>query len=237
MHVVVDNGILATLTIVILVAHNLHLAVLIANCQHGPIAIVSWAPTKPTDAGNALHTTGRAAGQRQALDAQLHLTIQEEIRIIFDFMQSLTHCKVALIVVEMTLAVDQGKEYETIVGTPLYATEMRVLQFLAKYAIAIDGANNNSAILIYNTDLSTIRCPGHAGHSGFLAIIGHFLVPRILVQHPDHNNAVCVRGGQLLLCIIPGDHSNRTLVAIQSLIHRKIRNGRQSSFALAIVGS
>jgi len=134
----------------------------------------------------------------------------------------------------MTLPVGQGEQDEPIIRTPLHTSQMSSLELLAKDAITIHGTHYNGAILVDNADSRAIRGPTHAGHRGLFPVVGHLLVPGSLVQHPHHDHPVRVRGGQLLLGIVPSDHPHRLLVPIQRLVHGQIGDGGQATFILAI---
>lgn len=82
--------------------------------------------------------------------------------------------------------------------------------------------DNDRPILVNDADFLSIARPGHSLHGRFLPIVGHFLEPRALVHHPNHDDAILVGGGQFLLDLIPCDHVDGGFVSLQGLIHRQI---------------
>ena len=94
-------------------------------------------------------------------------------------------------VVQVALALQRDEEDHAPVGRPLDERELQG-QLAAPYAVPVDGADDDGAVLVNDANLRPVRGPLHVAHDAPVAVVDHLLEPHPLVQHPDDDEAVGV---------------------------------------------
>lgn len=129
--------------------------------------------------------------------------------------------KVAHIVINVYCAFWCAKQYGAAVRWPLNDLKLNLQLFTPK-ARSFDWTDNNRAIFVNNSNLFTIWSPAHVSNDTFVSIVDHLFIPVLLMEHPDNDQTLLVRGSKLLVLVIPLNYNNIALMALQILIHGKI---------------
>ena len=88
------------------------------------------------------------------------------------------------------------------------------LEFFSPKARSFNRANYHGAILVDNADLFTVWSPFHVSNYTLVSIVDHFFEPMLFVHHPHNDQALFIRGCQLLVLIVPLNNNHIALVAL-----------------------
>ena len=129
--------------------------------------------------------------------------------------------EVANIVIHIDGTLRRTKQDGSAVRGPLDQLQTD-LELLAPKPCTLNRAHNDSTVLINDTNLLAIGSPAHVSDDTLVSIVDHLFEPVRLVQHPDNDEALLVTGGQLLVLIVPLEHHDVALMALQVLVHGKV---------------
>ena len=85
-------------------------------------------------------------------------------------------------------------------------------------------------IFVDDSNLLSVWCPAHVSDDTLVPVVDHLFEPVLLVKHPDDDETLFIRACELLVLVVPLEHADVPLVALEVLVHRQV------SSALAFAG-
>mmetsp|Transcript_49748 Transcript_49748/g.113225 ORF Transcript_49748/g.113225 Transcript_49748/m.113225 type:complete len:360 (+) Transcript_49748:237-1316(+) len=134
-----------------------------------------------------------------------------------------------LIVVHVDLTVERAEENVLAIWGPFHECEL-CLDLLAPEPLTINGADDDSTILVDDADLLAVRTPLHVANDTAVTVVDHLLEPDAPMQHPDDDEAILIAGCQLSEILVPSDHHDVALVPLERLVHGQIALRTSSGF-------
>jgi hypothetical protein len=113
--------------------------------------------------------------------------------------------EVSYVVIDIDGAVWGSEQDGPAIRGPLNDLEVD-LQLLAPQSGSLHTPDDHGSIFVDDTNLLAIGGPLHVGDHRLVPVIDHFFEPVLLVHHPHDDETLLVRGGQLLILVIPLDH-------------------------------
>ena len=129
--------------------------------------------------------------------------------------------EISNIVIHIDSSLWGTKEDGSAIWRPLNEFES-YLKLLTPKSCSFDRTDNDRTVLVDDSNFLTTWCPSHIRDHTLVTVVDHLLEPVGFVKHPNDDQTLSIRGGKLLVLVIPLDYDNVSLMTLEVLVHGEI---------------